>query len=133
MDAPARDRTTKHTLAVMTAMRRFHHATNAELHASLKQEFPNLSATTVHRITARLLARGGLRAAPTSLSQEMRYDGNVAAHDHFMCTQCGVLKDAMLRELVVPHIESAIGDGCEISGNITISGVCKRCHKEEVQ
>lgn len=124
------DRTTKYVTAVRDHMRVVGHATNTDLLEALRDEFPDVSATTVHRITSRLLERRELQLAPPSSENAMQFDVNLAPHDHFMCTHCGLLRDATLSEKLRPLVEQSIGDGCTISGSLTISGICKSCHKE---
>lgn len=123
------DRTTKYMTAVRDCMNRMGHATNTELLDELRAEFPDLSATTVHRITARMVDRGELRLAPSGRDNVMRFDANLAPHDHFMCEHCGLLRDAQLRDILGSMVEKAIGDGCSISGSLTVSGTCRACHK----
>lgn len=96
----------------------------------LRRQFPCVSATTLHRITTRMLERGELQLAPSGPENVMRFDANITAHDHFMCTSCGMLRDAQLSKVILPQIEAAVGDGCSISGSLTVTGICKRCHKE---
>lgn len=127
----SQDRSTKYTKAVAKAMAQLGHATNQLLLETLRLQYPNLSATTVHRITTRLVERGELRMAPNTKDACMRFDANTAPHDHFMCDICGMLRDAQLSESVRPAIEQAIGTDCSISGNLTISGVCRQCHTKE--
>ena len=126
------DRTTKYTSAVREFIAVQRHATNAEILAHLQTVYPDISATTVHRITARLYERGELQLAPTGAAKVLRYDANLTLHDHFMCEVCGLLRDALLGDLVRPAIEQAIGADCSISGSLTVSGICKQCHKEGV-
>ena len=123
----AHDRTTKYMTAVRDCMNRVGHATNVELLTELRAEFPDLSATTVHRITTRMVERGELQLAPSGEGNVMRFDANLAPHDHFMCEHCGLLRDAQLSGALGPMIEKAIGDGCSISGSLTVSGTCKAC------
>jgi Fur family transcriptional regulator, peroxide stress response regulator len=103
--APISSRQTKYCEAIREILSRFSHATNNELLTELKKTYPQLSATTVHRATARLAGRDEISPAPAGLDGAMRYDANTKPHDHFMCTVCD----------------------CRISGRLTISGVCKRC------
>ncbi|OYX37475.1 hypothetical protein B7Z00_03315 [Candidatus Saccharibacteria bacterium 32-50-10] len=126
----AKERKSKYVSAVRSLMHQMGHATNFELLESLRGEYPDLSATTVHRVTARLHERGELQLAPTGREKVLRYDANSLPHDHFMCSLCGLLRDANLGPIIRPQIEQAIGDGCSIAGNLTVSGICKQCHKE---
>lgn len=127
MIAVATDRNTKYTAAIRHWMSVLGHATNLELLEKLRDEFPNLSATTVHRVTSRLVERGELQLAPGTCGSAIRLDANPERHDHFMCEHCGALMDANLRDEVRSTLERSIGNGCSISGNLTISGMCRKC------
>lgn len=120
------ERQTKYCQAIEAMLADMGHATNSELLIELRKTYPDLSATTVHRVTARLASRGTIAIAPSSHDGSMRYDSNVVPHDHFLCTNCGVLRDTDVKDKMVPILESAIGD-CHISGRLTISGICKQC------
>lgn len=124
------DRTSKYTQATKAFLATKGHATNAAILRQLRQDFPDVSATTVHRITARLVQRGELAMAPPAPDNAQQFDANLAPHDHFVCQSCGRLRDAQLAPIVKPFIEQAIGSDCQISGRLTISGVCKKCAKE---
>lgn len=119
-------RQTKYYKAIKEALLELQHATNTELLNYLKKSFPRLSATTVHRTTSRLHERGEIALAPPISDGSRRYDCNTTAHDHFMCNHCGILKDADVRDQIVPVIESVI-EGCRVSGRLTIGGTCKKC------
>lgn len=122
-------RQTKYCQAIEVSLTNMGHATNNELLIELRKSYPDLSATTVHRATARLAARGTIAIAPTSHDGSMRYDTNVVPHDHFLCTNCGILRDTDVKNKMIPILESTIGD-CHISGRLTISGICKKCKEE---
>lgn len=123
-------RQTKYCQSIESMLDMLGHATNAQLLAELQKDFPSLSATTVHRATARLAERGTISIAPPTQDGSMRYDTNIRPHDHFMCTSCGLLRDTDIKSKVVPILETSIGD-CQISGRLTISGTCKQC-KEDI-
>ena len=119
-------RQSKYCLAIEKLLPVLGHATNNELLRALRQQFPALSATTVHRATARLAERGVIGLAPAALDGAMRYDTNTTPHDHFMCSSCGMLRNADIKAKVVPILEESIGD-CKVSGQLTIMGMCKKC------
>lgn len=119
-------RQTKYCQTIECQLCALGHATNAELLASLRKSFPHLSATTVHRATARLASRGIIATAPSKQDGSMQYDANTKPHDHFQCSACGLLKDADVKDKIIPILQSSIGD-CTISGQLTISGTCKKC------
>ena len=120
----------RYSKALMGIMRHLGHATNSELLGELRRIYPDLSATTVHRITSRFVERGELQLAPSGSQNNLRFDFNRMPHDHFMCEKCGILKDAEISSLLRPQIEKAIGEGCSIAGSLTVSGICKNCSKE---
>lgn len=124
-------RQSKYCQAIKDMLDSLGHATNNELLMELHKTYPDLSATTVHRATVRLASRGTIAVAPPSNDRSMRYDTNVAPHDHFHCTSCGMLRDTNVKDKVAPIIESSIGD-CHISGRLTISGICNQCNKEKI-
>lgn len=103
------------------------HATNAMIIAEVRRTFPGVSATTVHRATARLAARGELMQAPADLQGAMRYETSKDPHDHFMCTLCGQLRDVDIATEVAKLLEEKLVE-CRPSGRVVVSGVCSRCH-----
>jgi Fe2+ or Zn2+ uptake regulation protein len=121
-------RQTKYCQAIEKALFSMGHATNIELLETLRVLYPELSATTVHRATARLAVRCTIAVAPSANDGSMRYDANTTPHDHFLCSSCGILRDTDVKDKVIPILESSIGD-CSISGQLTISGTCKHCLK----
>lgn len=127
MTSVSHDRETKYTTAVREVIAECGHATNAELLESVQRVYPQVSATTIHRITSRLCERGELQLAPSGRENTLRYDANLTPHDHFMCNHCGLIRDAQLGAVVRPQIEAAIGGGCSLSGSLTVSGLCRHC------
>lgn len=119
-------RQTKYCNEIVRNLKLVGHATNAELLNILRKTFPELSATTVHRATARLASRGVIGIAPQDKDGSMQYDSNIKPHDHFQCNSCGVLKDADVKDKIAPILESSV-DECSISGQLTISGICNKC------
>lgn len=119
-------RQTKNCKDIESVIRSMGHATNTEVLYKLRKSNPNLSATTVHRATARLASRGIISLAPAATDGSMRYDANTTPHDHFMCADCGMLRDTDIKEKVIPILEYSMID-CEISGRLTITGECKKC------
>ncbi len=124
-------RDSKYCQAISEYLGRVGHATNAMILDALRAEFPTLSATTVHRATARLASRGELGIAPCDCQGAIRYDRNTTPHDHFMCSSCGMLRDTDIAGDVLPIVEANLED-CHISGRITISGTCKFCRQKGI-
>jgi Fe2+ or Zn2+ uptake regulation protein len=121
-------RMTPQIKSVQEAIARLGHATNAQLLEEVQRNQPSISATTVHRITARLQKRGYLTSAPVDINGAMRYDHNVSEHDHFICDICGGIRDIDVATSLIPTISKALG-GCKISGRLVIRGSCENCNK----
>ncbi|NTW61291.1 hypothetical protein HGB24_01200 [Candidatus Saccharibacteria bacterium] len=121
-------RQTKYCLAIEDELARLGHATNARLLELLRQNYPDLSATTIHRATTRLCGRGEISIAPPAPDGSIQYDSNTEPHDHFQCSVCGMLKDTNIKAKIIDTLESSIGD-CDVSGQLTIIGICKNCKK----
>lgn len=127
-ESPLNTRQTKYCNAIKSTLEIKGHATNNELLNELRKSFPELSATTVHRATVRLASRGEIGKAPATKDGSMCYDTNTEPHDHFLCSNCDLLRDTDVKDRIIPILESSIGD-CRISGRLTISGICKECIK----
>jgi len=127
MSIPVTARESKYCDGIRQTVKTLGHATNAMILAEIRKTFPSVSATTVHRATARLAARGELMVAPSDLQGAMRYETEKPAHDHFLCTLCGQLRDVDVATEVAKLFESKQID-CRPSGRVVVSGVCARCH-----
>jgi Fe2+ or Zn2+ uptake regulation protein len=121
------ERSTKYIRAVKDIILAMGHASNGEILGELRKVYPDVSSTTVHRVTTRLIERKEIGVAPPSQDLSMRFDSNTKPHDHFMCSKCGMLKDANIQERLREDLERIIGDNCRISGRLMITGVCSRC------
>jgi Fe2+ or Zn2+ uptake regulation protein len=124
------ERSTQYVEDVENYLKQRGHSSNIEILENLQKKHTHISATTVHRITTRLVERGRLALAPVAKGSAMRFDANTEAHDHFLCSNCDMLRDTNVADEIRPILEQSIGDGCSISGNLVITGICKKCNKE---
>ena len=120
------DRTTRYVTAVREVLNKMGHASNTEILDNVKELYPSVGCNYPHRVTARLLERGRF-ALPQQKDNAMRFDGNATLHDHFMCTICEQLRDTVFDQSIRRQIEKLISDGCSISGDLTVTGICKNC------
>ena len=125
-------RDSKYCVAVREFVAMAGHASNAAILHGLRQIFPSVSATTIHRITARLLRRDELGLAPNDVDGALRYDANTLEHDHFMCQNCGRLRDlripVRLKKRLAKQVESGAQRGC-----LTVIGQCENCEDSEAE
>ncbi len=122
-------RTTKYVSSVKKYLSKVGHASNLDILQALKTDYPNVTATTIHRITDRLVDLGQLTMAPySSRHNAMRFDNNLVGHDHFKCQNCDRLKDVKIPAQLVKSLRKLV-PGCQISGSLTIMGICSDCLK----
>ena len=119
-------RNTKYTDAVLDFLMNNGHATNPQIAKVLRKQWPDVSDTTVHRITARLAERGILAIAPKDTDGNMRYDVNIQPHHHFYCACCDALRDIQLDAQLMQQLEDSLG-GCKLNGQLLINGACGKC------
>lgn len=124
--ATVQRRKSKYTELVYASLLRRRHATNIDIASDVRLVYPDVSDTTVHRITQRMLADGLCQYAPHTDQGVMRFDSNVTQHDHFECAQCGILQDISIENSARDSIARAI-DGCTIDGQLKIVGTCCAC------
>lgn len=130
----ATTRQTKYATAVLETLQLVKHATNLELLHEVQKVYPEVSATTIHRVTARLKERGIIGCAPKPTNGSERYDITPKPHHHFMCVQCSRICDVpetTEARAVISQLKELSGE-CALAGTLTMRGICKRCVKKEV-
>ena len=123
-------RATKYTTELQTILQHLGHATNAQIAYELRKNYPDVSCTTVHRVTQRLAADGQIGMAPQAEDGSVRYDNNTKPHDHFLCTNCHKLRDINTPGNCRKLLQQELG-GCTIEGSLTVSGVCPNCNNPQ--
>jgi Fur family transcriptional regulator, peroxide stress response regulator len=123
-------RMTPQTKAVVEYVNQSGHATNKQILLSIRSNFPNLSATTVHRITQRLISAGLLARGP-EIEGSTTVDSNLRAHDHFICKNCNGLKDININDVIRVSIQKQTGLSVATS-QLTIFGDCTNCRAKRI-
>lgn len=95
----------------------------------VRTRVPTISLDTVYRTLHTLLDLGliGTLGLP---SERMRFDGNSTRHHHYVCTQCGAVRDFTCEgfdHLPVPDNVSTLGNVDTIQ--VEFRGVCRQCSK----
>jgi len=102
------------------------HPSAALVYEAVRRRLPRVSLGTVYRNLRRLAAEGLVRerAEPGGL----RFDGNLAPHDHFTCVACGRVLDVPRRR-PTPAPEAPV-PGLEIlSHRVEFYGRCGACRR----
>ena len=118
-------RKTPQTQLVMTLLGSLGHATNQELVLEAHKTMPTMSATTVHRITTRLVEAGMASYAPVGDGVKV-IDVTATPHDHFVCRGCGRVVDIALTDVVIDELQRQI-PGKLVRRSVVITGVCEAC------
>ena len=127
--SPTNQRQTKYSATVYDVLLKLRHATNIQILDAVRQKYPEVSATTVHRVTARLKSRGQIGCAPKPTNGSERYDITPEPHHHFMCVSCSGICDVPETEearRVIEQLKELSGE-CALAGTLTLRGVCKKC------
>ena len=79
------------------------HPSAESVHAAVTLEMPNVSLRTVYQVLNDLAAMGELQQLDLGTGST-RFDPNVDAHHHLVCTECGKVRDlyADFRSVRVP-------------------------------
>jgi len=117
---------TLQTHAVIAALQARQHATNVQLLADVTRQFPDISATTVHRITKRLVEDKVIGQLRSPLDGSAMLDANPKPHYHFACQPCGAVRDITLPLEVLQGIERAVGEDI-LKDSLVINGVTSAC------
>ena len=126
------ERQTKYATTVYEVFKELKHATNIQILEAVQQTYPEVSATTIHRVTARLKERGKIGCAPKPTNGSERYDITPEPHHHFMCVSCSGICDVPETEearRVIEQLKELSGE-CALAGTLTLRGVCKKCKPE---
>ena len=116
--------------AIINLLRsRYDHPTAEQLYTDLKTEFPKLSLGTVYRNLCQLEEMGEvIKISATGTSE--RYDGNVGAHYHFTCEECGSVDDVPIPVELKLEEAAHKAIGARVKKHSTVFyGICKKCLK----
>ena len=97
----------------------------------VRKRVPTISLDTVYR-TLGEFERLGLVGRINATPGPTRYDANRAPHHHFVCKDCGLIRDlysVCLDSLPAPEEAGLVGriEGVEVR----FRGVCRECMQEE--
>ena len=97
------------------------------IYRSVSRRVPAISRDTVYRTLATLEEKGLVQKAEI-LANRGRYDANMDRHHHFVCTECGRVRDFYsdaLDELPIPQSVTTLGR--VESAHVQLRGICSNC------
>jgi Fur family peroxide stress response transcriptional regulator len=96
----------------------------------VRKRVPSVSLDTVYRTLWAMIDLGLLSTVGHS-RERVRFDANMAAHHHFVCTRCGMMRDFRSEEfdrLGIPDAVRQYGSAQQVQ--VEIRGICTRCSGE---
>lgn len=107
---------------------------NAEtIYQQVKKRVPAISRDTVYRALAHLEALG-LAAKASAPFRQGRYDANTDPHHHFICTECGLIRDFYSRALGGLPLPKAVESlGRVQSSHVQLRGICAACAEQKAR
>jgi Fur family peroxide stress response transcriptional regulator len=109
------------------------HPDAENIYLGVRARVPTISLDTVYR-TLGLLRDLGVVAALGPPRERVRYDGNVAAHHHFVCLECGAILDFECEAFDRLTIPAAVKHWGEIEKvQIEVRGRCHACARGNPQ
>lgn len=102
------------------------HPTADELYSLVREHDQNVSIATVYRNLNQLTKAGKVLKIPNPDGAD-RFDGNIASHNHAVCSCCGRVFDIMVP---LPDVCMAANKQNEIhidGVTMLFSGVCLKC------
>jgi len=100
------------------------------IYQSVSRRVPAISRDTVYRTLATLEEHGLVHKAEI-LASRGRYDANMDRHHHFVCTECGLVRDfysERLDELPIPKSVKTLGQ--VESAHVQLRGICATCARD---
>ena len=106
------------------------HPRAEDIYQALRQEFPDLSLGTVYKNLHFLEDQGRISRVRGPLGTE-RFDWRTGDHNHFICRECGMIRDLDLPEDPAAGLSSETADGGHIEAvTLTAVGLCGECRKK---
>jgi Fur family transcriptional regulator, peroxide stress response regulator len=99
----------------------------------VRSRLPTISLDTVYR-TLTTLERLGVISRVNVLQERARFDANTGAHHHFLCTECGAIKDFSSSELDNFRIPAEVQSWGKVkSVRVELRSTCKECLKRNAK
>lgn len=107
------------------------HPTADEVCERVRRRLPRISLGTVYRNLQKLADQQQLRAVHLA-DRPTRYDGMLAAHDHFLCERCGTVADLPRTVPARPDCAGLNQAGYRVRAHaLTFYGLCPDCCRGE--
>lgn len=129
MEPPSRSRETRQRALIYAIVASTEsHPTADWIYEKARERMPRLSLGTVYRNLQRLAAEGRIRAID-AWGKTTRWDADLSAHYHFVCTSCGAIRDVPKPEGEDARLARLFPfPGFAITGHrVELEGLCASC------
>jgi Fur family transcriptional regulator, peroxide stress response regulator len=93
----------------------------------VRKRIPNISLDTVYRILY-WLEDEGLISRVQMASERVRFDGNASCHHHFVCSQCGEIRDFLSDDVEQLQLPDEVRSWGRIEDrHLQVRGTCQTC------
>lgn len=95
----------------------------------VRKRIPTISLDTVYR-NLKLLAEQGVISILGMSQENVRFDGNLGPHHHFVCVKCGMITDFVSEKIAGLEAPSEVQAlGTPISLHVEVKGICLACRE----
>jgi Fe2+ or Zn2+ uptake regulation protein len=125
---PARRSTRQSRLVLEAVSGTGIHPTAEWVYEAVRRSLPHVSLGTVYRNLQKLVDEGRIRSFEHG--GRIRYDADLALHDHFFCDRCGLLMDIPRTADVLPAERRLRAKGFAVAGRtLEFHGLCRKCRR----
>jgi len=97
------------------------------IHERVRAHMPGISLDTVYRTLA-TLEQYGIITRVQMPSDHARFDANTEPHHHFVCVECGLIRDFISDQIDACEVPAAVRQWGEVRQcRMEIRGVCTAC------
>ena len=108
------------------------HPTADTVYQEIRTVIPNISLGTVYRNLSLLSDRGDILRLSCDGKVD-RFDADVSPHYHFICRNCGCVKDIDVPySTKIDDIANQTFDGSILSHSLLFEGYCKECMEADI-
>ena len=101
------------------------------IHRRVRRRIPTISRDTVYR-NLKMLAEHGIISIVGMSHERLRFDANIGRHHHFVCRECGLIRDFCAREWEgIGFPREVKRFGVPVSLYLEVKGVCTACQGVE--
>jgi Fur family peroxide stress response transcriptional regulator len=99
----------------------------------VRERLPSISRDTVYRTLSTFEETGLVRRLDFSWGRG-RFDGNPDAHHHFICANCGLVRDFTSRAFDALSPPSQVRTWGEVTGmQVQLRGICSECKQSRTR